>query len=336
MKKILFGLFAMAGLVLTSCNMDVKDSTAKDSFQGFYLVSPLDGRAPEACASMFQVDMNVTKATGTVASGVKYNDKPYVFSSNQINVQQDYGANLFRGFQANVNNDPSMALSATNILVTYNFVYPYAQFVDPNNQSNTFTLSRFYPNKENSATGGTPIDGVLYRPDSNLSPVVVGSYVIGQDFKVTAFMTDRTYQGTTGTSYTVMGQPASASSKTIYYRIILDFAEMKAALVMYKAKFSNVEAEPEKAVIYLPDLKLTWGDGSYTVSGTDITPMVIDGGQLEEMPDFKFANFTMHSTGQFMTGAQMNFTVINSMNGMNIEYKGNFTGDSVSIPNTMN
>lgn len=336
MKKVLIGLFAMTGLLFASCNMDVKDSTAKESYAAFNLINPLDGGTPDASASIYTVDMNVTKLTSTMSGLIYYNKSKFEFLSNDIPVIQEIGANLFKGFEGNVNNDPTLPLANTNILVTYNFNYPYGQFYDPDNKNNAFTLNTFYPNKENVAQGGTAIDGVLYKPGNSVyAPVVVGSYQMGHDYKVTMFTTDRTYSGITGTTYSMMGQPASATSKTIYYRVILDIKENTACVVMYKAKFSNVESEPEKPVIYIPGLKLTWGDASYTVSGTDIIPMVIEAGKLEEMPDFKFARFNMASAGQFMTDATMSFTVINSFKGQNIEYKGNFQGTSVVIPDKM-
>ena len=335
MKKAIIGLFAMTSLVLTSCDMDVKDTTEKRPFLGFNLVNPLDGGKSDAAPSVYTFDMNLTKATGTIATSVTYNKTKYDFTSNEITVGLDLGGYLFQGIQGNVNNDPTMPLMNANILLALNFVYPYAKQVDPDNKNNTFTLDQFYPNKENQAVGGEPIDGVLYRPNTTVAPIVVGSYQIGQDYKVTTFTTDRTYQGTTGTTYTVMGQPASATSKTIFYRVILDIAKNKASVVMYKAKFSNVAAEPEKAVIYIPGLDLVWGNSTYTVSGKDIVPMVIDGGKLEEMPDFTFASFNMQTKGEFMTDVDMSFKVINSVMGQNIEYNGNFSGSSVTIPTAL-
>ena len=82
MKRTNLCIAAMAAMLLSSCSMDVKDTTAKDVFLGYNLINPLDGGTPATNPSVYTVDMNVTKQTTTVASALIYNSNKYDFTSN--------------------------------------------------------------------------------------------------------------------------------------------------------------------------------------------------------------------------------------------------------------
>lgn len=351
MKKLSFGLIAMAGLLFTSCDLGTKDSTFKNSYFTYNLVTPKDGGESDATASYYTFDLNLSQSTGTIATTVIYNKSQYSFATNEVAMQSANWAYVFNGFKGNVNNSVTMPLENAKMLQTVNIIYPYAVFQDPDNKDNIFKLNGFYPNKEDNAVGGTPIDGVLYTTPNtftydsysnsywinNISPVLVGQYEIGQDFSVKTFSCDNTYEGTTQTSYPNMtGGKDSALSKTIYYRIVLDVAKSKAYVVIYNAKFSNSPKEPIKPVVYLKDLDITWGNGSYTVHGTNLPSYVIDGGKVDVNPDFTFSEFSMTTVGYEMVGANISYKVVNSIGAMNIEYEGHFGGQCVILPSATN
>ncbi|MDE6336223.1 MAG: hypothetical protein K2L34_06605 [Muribaculaceae bacterium] len=351
MKKLSLGLVAIAGLLLSSCELGVKDSTLKNNYFTYNLITPKDGGASDASASYYTFDLNLTQATGTIATTLLYNKAQYSFTSNEVAMKSANWANVFTGFKANVNNDVTLPLENTKMIQTVNIIYPYAVFQDPDNKENVFKLNGFYPNKEDNAVGGTPIDGVLYTTPSDfyydsygntywpnrISPVLVSQYEIGNDYSVRTFSCDNTYEGQTATSYPNMnGGSDSAFSKTIYYRTVLDVNKSKAYVVIYNAKFSNSPMEPMKAVIYLKDLDITWGNGGYSIHGTDIPSYVIDGNKLEVNPDFTFSEFAMNTVGYEMVSANISYRVLNSVNGRNVEYEGHFNGQCVNLPTSIN
>lgn len=336
MKKIAFGLIALVGMAFSSCDMGSNETTAKDSFFSYNMMTPLDGGATDVCASYYVVNMNVTKATATLASALVYNKSQMTFTTNEMSVQQYSYSNYFSGFTGYVNNQTSMPLEDGRILMTYNYVFPYATFTDPADKNNQFKLSEFYPNKQGWASGGDAIDGVMYLPNYGGQPVVVGSYKIGQDYLVNAFSSDCTYQGTTLTEYEYNGHPDQALKQTIYYRIVLDVTKSKAYVAILNAKFSNAEGEPAKPVVYLEDLDVEWGAGSYKINATNVVPKMIENNKLEARPDYTFKSFTMQTTGNWMEGAVIKYTVEALMQGnRTVEYKGTFNGNYVSIPDNL-
>lgn len=349
MKKLSLGLVAIAGLLLSSCELGVKDSTLKNNYFTYNLITPKDGGASDASASYYTFDLNLTQATGTIATTLLYNKANYSFTSNEVAIKSAEWANVFTGFKANVNNDVTMPLENTKMIQTVNIIYPYAVFQDPDNKENIFKLNGFYPNKEDNAVGGNPVDGVLYTTPNDfnydsygnsywpnrISPVLVGQYEIGNDYSVRTFSCDNTYQGQTTTSYPYMGQMGSYQTRTIYYRIVLDVNKSKAYVVMYNAKFSN-SPEPVKPVIYLKDLDITWGNGTYTVHGTDLPCYIIEGGKVEIHPDYTISEFTMSTVGYEMVAANMQFKVKASAMGHEVEYEGHFSGQCVNLPTNVN
>lgn len=332
MKRLTLGLMALVGLMFTSCHMETKDSTQKVSYITYNLITPLDGGDPVATASIYQFNFNLTKGIASIETTLVYNSAQYSFSTDEVPFYQypPYNGMVYylKGFSGNVNNQVTMPLENTQMLITSDFNYPY---------DSKYNVAQWYPNKEGAAVSGNAIDGVLYTPSNQwISPILVGSYQIGQDFRVKTFTCDSFYTGTTTTTYPGMdGNMSSNTSNSIYYRVVLDVAKKKAYVVMYKAKFSASPQEPEKSVVYLKDLDITWGDGYYIVEGSDIVPETIDGGKMEPNESFKFKSFKMTTAGQYLTDASMNYEVINSMHGQQISYNGFFQGNMATIPSNL-
>ena len=326
MKKILFGFMAAAisGMALTSCDMN-GENTAKNSFATWNLINPIDGGEPDQCASFYTADMNLSQGIVTLASSLTYNKTGLTFESDEFPLQQNGYSYTFKGFTGNINNLPTMPLEDTRLVVTYNYLYPYSTFTDPDNKSNQFQLNSFFPNTEGNVVGGTPVAGVLYTPSaSGGAPIVLGSYRIGHDYLVTAFTCDCTYTGTTRTTYP--GSETGATNKLIYYRVVLDVAKDKAYVVIYNAKFSDSEREPAKPVIYLEAMDITWGNGSYSIHATDVVPKIIEDGKLTARPDFTFAEFNMVPSGNWLQNAAITYKVNNTVGESTIQYTGTFTG----------
>ena len=326
MKKILFGLMAAAicGMTFTSCDMN-SESTARQGFGTWNLINPIDGGDPDQCDAVYLADMNLSTGVTTLATSLEYNKSDLIFTSNEFAYQTNGYSYTFRGFTGNVNNSSTMPLEDTRLVVTYNYLYPYSTFTDPDNSNNKFQLNSFYPNEDGNVVAGKPITGVLYAPSgSGGLPIVLGSYRIGHDYLVTAFTSDCTYTGTTRTTYP--GSEFGATNKLIYYRVVLDVAKSKAYVVIYNAKFSDSEREPAKPVIYLEAMDITWGNGSYSIHATDVVPKIIEDGKLVARPDFTFAEFNMVPSGNWLQNAAITYKVNNTVGERAIQYEGTFTG----------
>ncbi len=63
---------------------------------------------------------------------------------------------------------------------------------------------------------------------------------------------------------------------------------------------------------------------------------MIENNKLEARPDYTFKSFTMQTTGNWMEGAVIKYTVEALMQGnRTVEYKGTFNGNYVSIPDNL-
>lgn len=162
--------------------------------------------------------------------------------------------------------------------------------------------------------------------------MVVGNFQLGDEYMVYTIPSVNFYAGITSTTYPMMGEIGHYENKNMYYGIKFDIDKKKADLIMYNAKFSNSEKEPEKNV-YVSELDLTFRNGGFSLHGENITPKLMEGGTLEDYPSFNIKEFDMQSDGDDLMGAYMNYTVLHTMTmgdsqPVTVTYTGKFSGSA--------
>lgn len=162
--------------------------------------------------------------------------------------------------------------------------------------------------------------------------IMVANYQIGETYKVCTFQPKTCYKGTTNTSYTVMGQTSTYTTEDIPYLLSVNLEDKTAKLVMFQAKFSSSEREPTKDQVILEGLTLSYENGVIKASGTDIVPLMVEGGASTPNENYTFSSVEFVTTNDILTECEINYVVhikqeIPAM-GTTMEYDafGNFTG----------
>lgn len=318
MKKLLLGALALSGLFLTSCDTTPKDSTAKVTYLTCNLITPLDGSPSYATKGLYSFNFNLSQWRVAMATSDLYvGEKRYSFTTDETDYVQyaPYNGMVYyiKGFQGNVNNSATMPLKDSYLWITTNFYY-YSSAILPTYEHPSLVFNGSY-----------------------IQPALIGTYQVGEDFKVRTFMPDAFYSGKTYTTYPGQGGTIENNeNKDMYYRVLVDAAKNKADVMICNARFSASEREPLKAFIYLKDLDVTFGDGFYRITGAGITPQLYEGGKFDDYPSFNIESFTMSTTGTDMTGAVMDYTVLHTMNTgdtpVTVKYTGQFTGSYATLP----
>lgn len=318
MKKFLLGALALSGLFLTGCDTDPKDSTATVTYLACNLITPLDGSESYATKGLYSFNFNLSKwKVAFYTANLATKEKTYTFTTQETDYVQyaPYNGMVYyiKDFKGDVNNSPSLPLKNSHLWITSNFYY--------------YPASILHEYEHPS---------LIFNGDY-IQPALIGSYQVGEEFKVNTFMPDAFYAGKTYTTYPAMGgSTASNENKDMYYRVLIDVSKNKADVMMCNAKFSASEKEPLKALIYLKNLDVTFGDGSYRITGSDITPQLYEGGKFDDYPSFNIKSFVMNTTGSDMTGAVMDYTVLHTMEmggtSQTVTYTGQFTGSYASLP----
>ncbi len=323
MKKTLLGALALSGLlfsgtVFTGCDSTPKDSTATVTYLTCNLITPLDGGASYATKGLYSFNFNLSQWKVAFTTGdLQTNDKRYSFVTNETDYLQftPYNGMVYyiKGFTGNVDNSATLPLKDSYMWITSNFYY-YPSAIIP-----TYTHPSLVFNGE------------------YIQPALIGSYQVGEEFKVKTFMPDAFYAGTTHTTFPTMGgAEGTYENKDMYYRVLVDVVKNKADVMICNARFSNSEKEPLKAFVYLKDMDVTFGNGYYRITGADITPKLYEGGKFEDYPSFNIKSFDMTTTGADMTGAVMDYIVEHTQQmgemTMTVTYTGHFTGSYATLP----
>ena len=305
-KKSLLGMGIVAALpLLSSC-------TGEDKFQQ---TVPFN-------ATTLNVITNVADGTTTVSPG------RYAFSLTMTNTGQSGIINA-----SNIQTNPDAPLSFTTEEKSYTGDTYMAYFQNVTSSSINLVNANFL------------LTGYYYRPSQfnidaefpGYGDVVLASYSIGESYKVRTFQPETFYKGNTVTSYPYMGQQQNYATDKIYYRLSLDHESNQATIYIYNAKFSD-SPEPVKEQIVLEDLPVSSNGGEITVTGSNIVPLVLEGGQLTPNENYIFKDISFRTSNDLLTQCEIGFTVQASMtvggNTISYDYLGSFSGDYIyNAPN---
>jgi major membrane immunogen (membrane-anchored lipoprotein) len=336
MKKTAITLMAGCALLLTSCGTGDNEVKQNITYTTVNLIT--DNATGEAVATSgaytFQLvtkDLyDRTMAVGT--SKLTYNNRDHSFTTDPVEFKEIINDNAIQqcitGLEGLVDN--TTPLKDCRIMIT-----GYPKMPGDFNITKAFT-----PSYTNDKGQQLYIPGVIIHPNigTNIYPMVVVSYGVGDAYTVRSFTTDAFYKGNTATSYkTQGGEAGSYTTDNIIYRVIMDVENKKAGLVMYNAKFTSLPQEPAKTALYLAGLDVKFVSGGYEISGTDIVPQLPGSEGMLPMDDYTFNSITLRTTDTWLNTVSIDYKVSGKMGETVIPelYTGRFTGSYVSIPDTM-
>lgn len=150
--------------------------------------------------------------------------------------------------------------------------------------------------------------------------ITLASYNIGNTYKVNTFQKNTFFKGETATSYTDRnGESHLYNTDAIMYRFMLNKEENSsnytADLLIYDAKFSDNPNEKPKDAILAQGLKVEFTSNGITISGEDIIPSMLEGGDFTEVPAFKFNYVKFNTTDLYYTQGVMDYQVAGMYNG---------------------
>jgi hypothetical protein len=278
MKKNLFYcaaiLFASA---LVSCTSDGKDATENYGANLTNLVTPSDGSKSFTSPAQYTFDYNLTDGTVRIGIGsLAINNTSYTFVSDYVSYKQtSYSNGSLVTFSVPSATATSSSTQLTDLTAKITSLYNYNPWTD------------MYVN--------------FYRQ------YIVG-YNVG-DYHVQTFSTDTYYKGETLASYTVNGEHKEYTATDPVYEINMNLSTNKADVYIYNALFAS-EMKPINEMM-LKDLDITYVNGGYEVSGTDLVPYVIEADGQTPNPTYTFNNFTVRTVSKDLTQINIQFTVAN-------------------------
>lgn len=197
-------------------------------------------------------------------------------------------------------------------------------------------------NEGNTAVAGSPtitgmtgkltdlyyFDNVLDIPglgtmNNSLLSRLVLDYTYDNRYRVSTFYPDMMFAGETSTTTSADADPYKSTDPR--YRIVFDWENNKATMIIYQAKFSaNM---PTLSAIMVKDLPVEWTSAGYVISGEDIQAFSVENGQATPVPGFPFTSLRVESDEADMTGVKINYVVGGRFNG-------SFSGKYVWLPTT--
>lgn len=287
MKKIVTycGLSILIGMA--ACTKGESNYTATYNMTPINIITSLEDGTTTASQGnyKFELTSNYDTQYGTIEVSDLVIDNNIV---KFITDQQTYQTNLYYAYFQKVKSG-SANISDANFLLTPYYNYP--------------------------AFFGVPAN---YANDGN---VVIASFNYGNSYKVTTFQKNTFYTGTTTTSFSFQGQSQQFDTETIYYQLDLNVKESPntARLVMYNAKFTNIEQEPIKKQINIEGLTVEYSNGMIKVYGEDIIPDIVEGTSSTPYPNYVFNTIEFETTSSDLTNCKINYVVAGV-------YKGSFNG----------
>lgn len=312
-KHLLFGGVALM-LALTGCGKDDSYYTYPATYGTLNVVTAADGTTTIEEGS-YSVSRTVTNTgqNGVVGTNSLYlgSEVPVTF----VTVDQSYQTDNFGNFSYFKN-----VKSAT-------------QGVTLTNADFLFTRYYYWPDLKQFVNEADQVEYAIP------GEIVVASYQINNNYTVTTFQPKTCFVGTTTTSYTVMGNTSDYTTEDIPYMLVLDIKNKKAKIVMLKAKFSSAPNEPVKEQVILEGLDLNYYNGIISVTGTDVVPLMVEGGASTPNENYTFSSINFRTTNAALTSCEIDYVVhikqdVPAM-GMTIEYDatGKFTGSYIANGN---
>lgn len=145
------------------------------------------------------------------------------------------------------------------------------------------------------------------------SPQVIMSYNI-QNSTVKTFVTNSYFVGDTETTYPSSEGMQKFTNNEMIYRVRFHSDMKYADIVLYAAKFAPTMPRVLEA-IYLEKLPVTFDRHGYTISATDVIPLVLEGTSTTPYPDFIFNSIEVKTADDDLTKINCNYTVARVFNG---------------------
>lgn len=304
MKMKVFAALAapvLMSVAFVSCDLNDGEMTDNFTIRTANLVtSETPGTAPVVKVSDYSYNLDVTAGKVTIATEIPVSSSSIVsFTLNPISYKSglvQVGNSYYEVFTMQSAN-PGVTTSGQQIL----------------NFKSELTALVYYP----PTISGLPAFSVPGGAGRGLASLT--QYTMGENLLVRTFLPDAVFCGTTRTEYPGQnGNILNYETEGIKYRVRMDIAENKATVIIYDAKFTDVEKEPVKTNIVLEDLALEFTTAGYTVSGSEITPKIYEAGTGTPNPAYIFNSFSLNCAGD-LTKATCDYEVAGI-------YKGSFSG----------
>lgn len=300
MKKTFLPIFCLVALGLTSCDLGGDDSTSSSSYGTINLVTQLGTGESLMSTGNYSFNFNLTQQTAVISttdlifpSTGSQTSKHSLTTESTSYVQGLFsnGTFLLKVLNAGgmVDNDNSLSLQGFQIRVT-NYVYTPSEDMENTNY----------------------VIGVSGA--SVARPAVISEYSIGGLYNVRTVPLIAFYKGTTTTDITSSSATLpSYKTEDMLYGVFLHKDMSKADVVIYNAKFAA--AAPALTAVVLKDLKVECADKTYTITGTDVIPQVVEGSGLTPNERFPFKEFSFTATGSWLHAASITYKVGDNYSG---------------------
>ncbi|MDE7181292.1 MAG: hypothetical protein K2N88_08875 [Muribaculaceae bacterium] len=175
------------------------------------------------------------------------------------------------------------------------------------------------------APGSAEVPGYKrFAPNDTFSYTVMSYRYNGM--LVRTFWPDMTYKGLTVTQG--VGMPGEFTNQNMSYRVVMqrnddNTLKNKADLIFYNAMFA--QGMPELTIV-VKDLDLKFTNMGYELTGTNISPYMVEGGELQPAPRFVFNEIRFDASGDLTS-----ITGTYKVAGI---YSGRFTGACIETPNS--
>lgn len=306
MKKIILISSFIPALLLFSCGEEKNEYTQSLNYGTTNLVTNIETGETTVSGGIYNVFFNLTDSWAIVTSDkINANGTTLTLKSEQT----PFTSYLYnRGDEEYLSSNFTIT-NISNIFATANGTYPIEGGSLKVTTSNYF-ITNPYPD----------ITGSYYY-----APAVIGEFNIDDTWLVRTFSRDSFFKGTTTTQYSFQGTDAEYSTEETLYRLTFNLETKKAQLVLYNARFAKEMPNPLVGVI-LKDLDVVFSADGYTVTGTNIVPLMIEGAGTTPAEDYTFSSFSLKSANNSLTSIDIEY-VINFRHMM--DYTGQFTGSYV-------
>lgn len=301
--KVFAALAAPVLMSATFVSCDLNDGEMTDSFTvrtANLVTSETPGTAPVVKISDYSYNLDINSGKVTIATEIPVSSSSTVsFTLNQVSYKSglvQVGSSYYEVFTMQSAN-PGITTAGQQI----------------SNFKGELTSLVYYPPTV-SGLPGFSVPGGAGRGLASLT-----QYTLGENLRVRTFLPDAVFCGATRTEYPGQnGTTLNYETEGIKYRVRMDLTENKATVIIYDAKFTDVEKEPVKSNIVLEDLALQFTTAGYSISGSNIIPKIYEGGTATPNPAYVFDSFSLSCVGD-LTKATCEYEVAGI-------YKGSFSG----------
>ncbi len=308
MKKISFAAVAALTL-LASCNGSDPKNTLKYPVTTYSLVTSYDGnKEPVVIGSVYSFDYDLTAGSVTIAAELPIEaGSTLSFVTNPLSYRA--GVATIPGTTTDNNPNGTMGEVVEIVAPTAGKASNMQEITSLNCQLTM--LANVPPTIEGITTWNYPYD-LRYN---------VMQYNIGDTYHVRTFWFDMTFSGNSSISNSASGA-GYYQTKNIKYRIVPNFKDKKATVILYDVKFDEEMKEVSNFV--LKDVPLTVDNAGIHLLGNNITPDTYTGGKATADSSYIFDEFRFDLTGSTLTSGDISYKVAG-------KYEGSCTGNYVTL-----